>query len=211
MVRSTAAWCGAVVLLLSCSKQSQLGRDLLAAVARGDAVAVSALLDRGGDADSREPSNPGRFALAIAAEEDHLEIAALLIARGAQVNARSNDGNTPLMYASGEGNRDMARLLLDRGADINAADNLGQTPLIKAAADGHDDVVALLLERGAGLDARDESGHTAVMKAMINGHMEMARLLQGKGARITREDRAAIDETARMSAQGEEIDDIDDK
>jgi ankyrin repeat protein len=211
MGRRTGAWCCALLVLLACSRKSELNRELITAVTRGDAIAVSGLLERGADADAREELNPGRSALAIAAEEDFVEIASLLIEGGAGVNARSNDGNTPLMYAAVEGNRDIALLLMERGAEINGVDTIGQTPLIKAATDGHDAVVTALLDKNAEPNTRDEGGYTAVMKAMINGHMEIARLLLQRGARLDERDRRAIEEAARLHAQGEEIDEIDER
>jgi ankyrin repeat protein len=39
----------------------------------------------------------------MAAEEGHLEVAALLIEKGADVNSKDNDGRTALMMAAEEG------------------------------------------------------------------------------------------------------------
>ncbi len=205
-----AGWC-AFLILFACSKKAELNSDLMAAVKTGNATVVNELLGRGADANAREETDLGRSALGIAAEEDYGEIVSLLIANGADVNAKSLDGLTALMYAAGEGNTGIVNLLLSSGAMINTVDNTGQTPLIKAAGDGHDIVVTALISRGADIHTRDGAGHTAVMKAMINGHTEMARLLQGKGARLTEDDRTIIMESARLNAQGEEIDDIDEK
>lgn len=57
-------------------------------------------------------------------------IVALLLDRGADVNARSSQGFTPLHTAtSGNTKPSVIALLLDRGADIEARDSNGGTPL----------------------------------------------------------------------------------
>jgi len=58
-------------------------------------------------------------------------VVALLISRGALVNARDGFGGTALHAAASAGHRDVAALLVAHGADINARDGDGQTPLQK--------------------------------------------------------------------------------
>jgi len=56
-------------------------------------------------------------------------VAELLLAKGANINAKSNDGFTPLYEAAYAGHEDVAELLLAKGADVNAKVNDGKTPL----------------------------------------------------------------------------------
>src|SRR6185437_4305437 len=63
------------------------------------------------------------------------KIANLLLANGAELEARDVEGATPLIRAAEFGNSDVVKVLLDHGADIEARDNNGQTPLIAAACE----------------------------------------------------------------------------
>mgnify|MGYP000480537135 FL=1 len=67
--------------------------------------------------------------LHYAAIRGHKEIAELLIAKGADVNAKNSVGQTPLQFAAGYGHKEIAELLIDNGADVNVKDDDGETPL----------------------------------------------------------------------------------
>jgi len=80
-----------------------------------------------------------------------LEIARLLLDKGADVNVRGSDaGYFPLHYAAAAGSVDLTRLLLSRGArrDVRNAD--GATPLALAEEKGHREVADLLGGPGEG-------------------------------------------------------------
>ena len=99
-------------------------------------------------------SHDGWTALHLASFFGHGEIASLLIARGADVNARSRSArfatsNTPLHAAAANGQTAVAEILLDHGADVNARDGSGFTPLGLAANTRNDLLVIHLLELGA--------------------------------------------------------------
>lgn len=99
-------------------------------------------------------SHDGWTPLHLAAFFGHEELARLLIARGADVNARSRSerfarSNTPLHAAAANSRTAIAELLLSAGADVNARDGSGFTPLALAASNKNDLMVILLLERGA--------------------------------------------------------------
>jgi quinoprotein dehydrogenase-associated probable ABC transporter substrate-binding protein len=56
-----------------------------------------------------------------------IQIAKLLIERGADVNAKSKSGTTPLMVAAAHNNPPMIGLLIESGADTKAKNNQGKT------------------------------------------------------------------------------------
>lgn len=114
------------------------GRTPLLAFMSGNVRDVStliALLDGGADPnllDGPVPYHP----LDYAAMHGRADVADLLIAFGADMNAKDNlYGGTPLHYAiwfAPRGHLDVAQLLIDRGADVNAKDVNGLTPLDNA-------------------------------------------------------------------------------
>jgi len=60
-------------------------------------------------------------------ERDVVECIALLVARGALVNARDSAGDTPLHWAARESNASGVRALLDAGADASLRNDDGET------------------------------------------------------------------------------------
>jgi ankyrin repeat protein len=57
------------------------------------------------------------------------ETVALLIEKGASVNAVTTDNQTPLHWASERGNLKTVALLIEKGASVNAVTTDNQTPL----------------------------------------------------------------------------------
>ncbi|HEY4361347.1 MAG TPA: ankyrin repeat domain-containing protein [Bryobacteraceae bacterium] len=114
------------------------------------ADAVTALLDAGVGVDTRSASaqfarrNAGLTRLSLgewtplmyAARDGAMKAGAILIERGAQVNAADPDGATALVLAIINYHYDFAALLLDHGADPNLADTTGMAALF-AAVDMH--------------------------------------------------------------------------
>ena len=107
---------------------------------------VEALLNTGADVNlpSRESMKVTPLASAAAAKQT--EIARLLIAHGANVNARAASGHIPLHEAAGNGNVEMVKLLIENGADVNARTDDGKTPLDFAIEYKRTEVIDLLKE-----------------------------------------------------------------
>jgi ankyrin repeat protein len=110
-------------------------------------------------------------------------VVSLLLARGADVRARSKVGDTALMDAAVRGDAAAAKLLIERGAEVNAVDHKGYTPLILAAQFDGDagELVRLLLAHGADVSAVAE-GETASSLAARRGETEVTRLLRAAAA-----------------------------
>ncbi|WP_257295102.1 ankyrin repeat domain-containing protein [Endozoicomonas sp. YOMI1] len=106
--------------------------------------------------------------LHYAAAQGQQEAIDALIARGADVNARTKDGKTPLHCAAAQGHQQAIGALIARGADVNARTKDGRTPLHCAAAQGHQEAIDALIARVADVNARTKEGDTALKKASDN-------------------------------------------
>jgi hypothetical protein len=121
------------------------GAHLVAAVRAGDVARVAAILDRHpslvratDDKDERDkPIDTRRMTLLhLCVAENQLEVAKLVIARGADLDARNLDGRAPLHDAFEMGRDDLAELLVTSGATVD---------VVAAAAFGkHDRLLEIL-------------------------------------------------------------------
>ncbi|NXV24049.1 ANK2 protein, partial [Cepphus grylle] len=180
----------AVAILLENDTKGKVRLPALHIAARKDDTKSAALLlqnDHNADVQSkvtrccRGGNGSGFTPLHIAAHYGNVNVATLLLNRGAAVDFTARNGITPLHVASKRGNTNMVKLLLDRGGQIDAKTRDGLTPLHCAARSGHDQVVELLLERGAPLLARTKNGLSPLHMAAQGDHVECVKhLLQHK-------------------------------
>jgi ankyrin repeat protein len=120
------------------------------AVFFGHRETVETLLGAGAEVNTASRESMKVTPLHSAAAARQVEIARVLIAHGANVNAMQADsGFTPLHEAALNGNLDFARLLLEHGADVNAKMKDGKTPLGFALEQHKSEMAAFLRERGA--------------------------------------------------------------
>jgi uncharacterized protein len=110
----------------------------------GRREAVELLLAQGAEVNTaaRNPFHVAALHSALAGP-DH-GIAHLLVAAGADVNARQQGGVTPLHAAAQNGELEFIRLLLEHGADPEAADDRGRTALDFAHEQGHTQAAEVL-------------------------------------------------------------------
>lgn len=74
---------------------------------------------------------------------------ALLLARGAKINAQDDAGNTPLMLAASTGKLENVDALITAKADVTLIDTEGRTAKLLAAETNRADIVARLVKAGA--------------------------------------------------------------
>lgn len=97
---------------------------LMMAAFKGNKLAALALLGKGASV-NRSGWSPLHYAAAGGA----VDVAAVLIERGASLNSRAPGGLTPLMMAAREGQEPAVALLLDAGADASLVNGEGLTAL----------------------------------------------------------------------------------
>lgn len=142
----------AAVAILFASSLPTVAGELHKAARSGDLGAVTAAIEAG--ADVNEIDGEGRTALHAAANADHADIVAALLAAEANplVSGKGPFGSTgtPLHLAAKRGNLDSIRVLLEAGVDPNLPDS-GVGPPLHLAIYYHRQAAAdYLISNGAG-------------------------------------------------------------
>jgi ankyrin len=208
---------------------------LLTAVNNRNYKLAAFLLERG--ADANVANKGGWTPLYLAADNrnieggdypiplpdmDHMEIIRLLLAKGADVNARVKEntlqrtiftnqwfleaGATPFVRASQSSDLELMKLLLANGADPKAVTDHGDTALTASAGIGWVDgvvyerspkdnieAVRMLLDLGVDPNHANNDGRTALMGAAHKGRNEVVQMLVDRGARLDVRDKGSRD------------------
>lgn len=121
----------------------------------------------------------GDTSLHIAVQEDHVELAKMLIRRGASINTFNYNRRTPLHLAVQNQSYDMMRLLLEHGADIYKAAKGGSSVLKCIIADDKANSKSMLeitlQYRGS---KRDE--YAAFVRAIKHSNMDICEYLSAR-------------------------------
>jgi len=191
------------------------GETALMLVARtGNLEAAETLIEAGAAINATEGWG-GQTALMWAVAQQQPEMVRLLLANGAEVDARSTvrqwnrkvsgeprpktlsqGGLTPMLFAARTGCRECAELLLAAGADIDLPDPYGVTPLIVAVLNLHNDFAAYLMDEGADIDQWDLFGRTALYLAIDMAHFSEP------GRRSPEKPLSGLDLAERLLTQG---------
>lgn len=141
----------------------------------GDTEKVAAML-RPGKADVKGPG--GLTPLHVAAISGVMQVADMLLKKGANVDDACDGGLTALYFAIQNNNNNLVGLLLQRGASLSVRNEQGRTPLHWACAVPGDRLegqarvrmVQMLLNKGADPQAQDNDGCTPAQLAEKAGH-----------------------------------------
>jgi ankyrin len=194
------------------TKELLAADDIFAAAEVGDVESIKKLL--AGGADVNAANKQDYTALHMAVRRGQKDAAALLLEKGANVNAERK-GKTPLDFAGK--NEEIAALLREKGGktgkeikaagsifsaaqsglvdavkthlaagvDVNGKNKGGYTALHLAAKKGHVEVAAALLEAKADIGLVSKSGKTALhYVAYYNGNLDLGKLLLDAGAPV---------------------------
>jgi len=143
------------------------------------------VVSAGGNIDVRDDEDGYTLLMGVITYGD-LDLAALLLRNGADVNAVCKVGWTPLMMAAANGHLDALDFLVSNGAAVNVKEQDGNTALILAAGGDGDSAatVRLLLERGADVNAKNEYGETALITAADRNRLKTMEVLIKHGADV---------------------------
>ncbi len=159
---------------------------LMLAIKTGELPIVEMLVKAGANVNTVEKlDNQTPLMWAADAPKNAGEIVKLLLAKGANVNARARysdwpsqitsepraqyrpvGGLTPLLYAARSGCYPCVQAILGAGADENKPTPEGVTPLMIAVDNEHYDIARLMLDRGANPRIWDWWGRTALYIAI---------------------------------------------
>jgi len=152
--------------------------DFFSAIKVDDAAALTTLLQRGFDPNTRDPA--GQHGLLIAVRQNSVKVADVLVDwPKTEVETRTVADESPLMFAALNGQTTLARKLIAKGADVNKP---GWAPLHYAATRGQLQVMTLLLDNHAYIDASSPNGTTPLMMAAFYGTPSAVKLLLEAGA-----------------------------
>lgn len=171
-------------------------QSLLREIGKGNLDAVRRLLDSGADPNAGEP-------LCRAALENRIEIAQLLLERGAAVGLA-------IHYAAEMGYLDLVGLLLTYPSDRSLRDDESRTPLHLAAMckyptrlDQYFRIVDLLLEHGYRLEDSSSGGRRVIHLA---GNLLMLEYLLNRGADINTPTTSNGATVLHMACRGKDVD-----
>jgi ankyrin repeat protein len=159
---------------------------LLDAARTGSVVAAEAALASGAAIEARDGHQ--RTALLRAAAADNVDVARLLVARGADVNALDYQHDTPFLVTGVTGSVAMLDALRPGRPDTRIVNRFGGVSVIPASERGHVDYVRAVLDT-TDIDVNhvNDLGWTALLEAVILGdggptHQEIVRILLAHSA-----------------------------
>jgi len=176
----------AAVVLVGCVYMMDIPKAdiaLIDAVEEGSIKAVKIQLDRGASVNPRGIGVIHHRGSALHVVENK-EIAELLIAKGANVNANNVAGETPLHLTQ---NIEIFKMLISASANVNAKDESEWTPLHHAAYRGQKKIVELLIPKVVDFNSKNERGKTPLDVAIWAKNQETADLLREHGGQTGEE------------------------
>jgi ankyrin repeat protein len=122
--------------------------------------------------------------LAPAVKGNHLNIANLLIEKGANTGIKDELGRTAIHYTVQHGQIELLKSLIKLSADLNISDIHGITPLRIAVENNLIEVTKYLLEGGAAIEASNKHGYSLIEDAIEHDYYEIASMLIDNGVRL---------------------------
>lgn len=143
-----------------------------------------------------DPDAADTESLRLAIRLGYLDIASILLEKGANPNFRCEESSSALLIALEYEYFDLAQLMVAKGAEVNIRNAKGWTPLIWAAIKGYRRIVEFLLENGADIHICNNDGWNALVGAYFKQRTDIVELLIEHGAYFGRK----YSEAALLSA-----------
>lgn len=118
--------------------------------------------------------------LILACKNNQLDVASLLLEKGADMNIKDWDLESPLHYAVRNHNLELVKLLIKNKINLESTNKIKEAPLHLACTLNDKAIVSLLLENGAKIDEVNINGDTPLILACENASLEVIDLLLGR-------------------------------
>ncbi|VUC26335.1 unnamed protein product [Clonostachys rosea] len=139
------------------------------------------LIDKGVDIQGSSSGD----ALQSASSVGDLELAQILLDKGASVDAQGGFYGNALQAASSVGHLELVQVLLSHGSNVNAqGGHYGNALQAASARSGNSELVQVFLDNGANVNAQGGEYGNALQAATANRHLEIAKMLLYRGADI---------------------------
>lgn len=167
------------------------GADVKAVTAEGESPVLMAAQEGSSDSmeiikilgaakASMDTANAAYTPLSYAVNQGNAELVKVLLAAGANPNAKDKMGRTPLMQALDS--KEVFDLLVAAKADANITDERGDTVLMRAIEYGTPELIESIIKAGADLNIKDSSGNTALKLADNMYKTDLVEVLKKHGA-----------------------------
>lgn len=140
---------------------------LLDAAVSGQADQADRAIKAGAAVEARDPQ--GRTPLLLAVTHDRVEVASLLVAKGADPDALDAQHDTPWLVTGVTGSVRMLEVLLPAKPDLTIRNRFGGTSVIPASERGHVEYVRRVVRTGINVNHVNDLGWTAMLEAVILG------------------------------------------
>ena len=174
---------GIALISVLCLATFISAQDIEKAAREGDLDAVKKLLQSNPEL-VNEANKYGMTPLFWAAQQGNLDLAKLLVDKGADINVLSPIFGTALHRAVFMGHDQIAEYLLDKGAQTTAQNSTG-TVLHTAAIRGNLEAAKLLIDKGADVNTVNQNGEIPLFYALSTGSdrpSDLPLLLLEKGS-----------------------------
>ncbi|KAK3101776.1 hypothetical protein FSP39_006268 [Pinctada imbricata] len=134
----------------------------------------------------------------------HTDMVRLLLANGANIEAKTIDGWHPIHSAARWNQAQVISVLIENGADINATTKGGQTPLHLASSqkDSKETLIILLQNPKVDVDVKNSTGDTA--EDVCKRTSKLCKLFQKRRDKLLKEgEKLSLDSEANSSSEAD--------